>query len=255
MNLSIVNYMKTKSGYFYQQKVKEGNREEILNLLKDEPKRFTDLLNQSGFSPRGLTGILKDLEDTKKIQRTVNGKKQAYEITKSGVKILTGHYLLRSAIKGLEERGSEYYEDRSNLKLGILFCRLPWGIDEDLIVQNTIGEKFNPITKDVAASLNETLYKKIREKIIKKEIPVDKTRKGAIFLSFYIDYAELIESIEQNSLEYEKTITKRELDILQKMEYGTVTGNEIDEIKEIRMKKSKGKTRVSGLKYDTDSNF
>lgn len=236
------------SSYYYQHEVRRRNRERILSLLNEGPKRFTDLLNESKLSPKGLTAILKDLENQKKIKRVVHEKKQAYELTKKGIAILTGHYLLRTMIESLEKKGSQYYENYSNVQYSTWFCRLPWGIDDELIIENSIGEKFNPITKDIAAALNEELYKRIKEKIIKKELPIDKNRKGLLLLCFTIDYKDLIDSIEQNSLEYVNKITGHELDILEKLEHGTANKEDVKEIVDMRKKRSKGKSKVEGVR-------
>lgn len=233
-----------RNSYYYQHMVRERNRERILVLLKDNPQRFTDLEKLSKFSPRGLTGILKDLEEEKKIEKILHNKKQAYKLTQRGLRLFTGSYLLRTMIEDLEKKDSKFYDNYSTVKYSTLFLRLPWGIDDNLLVEKGIDEKHNPITTDIAASLNEELYKKIKKEIIKNKIPVDKNMKGRILLSFVIDYKELIESVEQNSLEYCKKISQQEIDLLEKMEHGTMTGKEFEEWTKIRKKKSKGKTKL-----------
>ena len=58
-------------------------------------------------------------------------------------------------------------------------------------------------------------------------------------------YKELIDSIEQNSLEYINKITEHELDILEKLEHGTASKEEVTELVTMREKRSKGKSKVS----------
>lgn len=240
------------NSYYYQHEVKRRNRERILNILNDSPKRFTDLQEISGFSPRGLTSILKDLEEQKKIKRSLHEKKQAYELTKKGIALLSGHYLLRTIIENVEKKTAQHYDGYSDVLLSTIFHRLPWGIDDELIVDNTIGDKYNPITKDVVKKVNEELYKKIKEQIIKNKFPINKNRKGYLMLCFTIRYNDLINSIEQNSLEYINKLSKREGDILCKLENATASKEEINELVVMRQKKSKGKSKVEGVHIDNN---
>lgn len=233
-----------------QKMVKEENRKLIIKLLSEKPMRFTDLLKETGYSPRGLTTMLKDLVSEKKIEKTLDEGKASYKITKKGTisykEIASGGY----AIINLVKNGGELFNTYSNQQNSMWFCALPWGIDDDIVIDKNIGEKFNPLMKDDVVKLNELIYTLISKNFNDKKIPFDETKSGTIVLSFTIDYKPLLESIKQNSLKYYKTISERELDILEKWDNGEVTREEVIEIVNLRKSKTGGRTKVVGVNND-----
>ena len=60
-----------KGGYITQQRIREENRNKILSLLKESPQRFSSLEELTGYSPAGLTKILYELLEKKKITKIV----------------------------------------------------------------------------------------------------------------------------------------------------------------------------------------
>lgn len=213
---------------------KEQNRARIVRLLGTGSKRFTDLLNETGFSPRGLTTMLNDLVTAHKIEKTTleNGK-EAYKATKSGESWLMKYIGIVSMANFLRDEGADYYEDRSFMRGSMYFYEMPWGVQDDIMVDRDLE---NPITKETAFELQRLLYKRIKEDYKNNKVQLDPSKRGNILLGFMIDYEELVKSIQQNSLEYSESISKRELDILYKREKGTVTEADMEELAKLKQK-------------------
>ncbi|NDB47323.1 MAG: transcriptional regulator [Nitrososphaeria archaeon] len=213
---------------------KEQNRARIIRLLDSGPKRFTDLLNETKFSPRGLTTMLKDLEKAHRIEKTTleNGK-EAYRATKSGESWLMKYIGIVSMANFLRDEGADYYEDRSSMHGFKYFYEMPWGIQDDMMVAKNLE---NPVTKETAAELQKLLYRLVKKDFKDKKIHLDTTKGGNILLGFMIDYSEFVESIQQNSLEYRESISEKELDILYKRENGDATKAEMEELAQLKQK-------------------
>ncbi len=205
---------------------KEYNRFKILKILnKHGPQRFKDLERLAGKSPRGLNLMLKDLLSQKRIAKIIHEGHQAYEITDNGTKkykILEFIYHKRTEML---EDGGQYHNDYSKQNLSVISTYYPWGIEDDLILDKTMIDA-NPITKDTAIAVNEFLFEKICDDVKNKKIKLDKTKHGSVILELSIDYPELIKSIERNSLEKYKKVTKEELDICENMDNGTAYDEE-----------------------------
>ena len=236
-----------RASYFYQAKVRERNRAIILKILEDGPKRFTDLKNLTNFSPRGLTTILNDLREDKKIHKILYKEKEAYELTKKGLTSLHEITKIGFVSDGIEEAGGKYYHDYSTTWGEMMFCRLPWGIQDDLVLDKRIGEKLNPFSKQFLTDLQGFIFEKIRDVVKRKKINLDQSTKGEIILAFTIDYKEFVESINQNSLEYFKNISKEELKLLEMMEEGPLTDKEFEMFEKIR-KRTRSKIQESTRK-------
>ncbi len=103
-------------------------------------------------------------------------------------------YNVGVTILDLIKNDAIYHDDFSNVRGSMWFCRVPWGITEDLIIDKNIGEKDNPITQENVQELNETIYKIVYKNFKNKKIKFDKQKSGTIVLSFIIDYKELIDS-------------------------------------------------------------
>ncbi|NDB47401.1 MAG: hypothetical protein EB163_09040, partial [Nitrososphaeria archaeon] len=213
---------------------KEQNRARILRLLGTGPKRFTDLINETRFSPRGLTTMLKDLEGHHKIEKTTlqNGK-EAYRATKSGETWLMKYIGIVALANLLRDEGADYYEDRSSMHGFKYFYEMPWGVQDDMMVDKNLE---NPITKETAAELQKLLYRLIKKDFKDKKINLDPTKNGNILLGFMIDYSELVKSILENSLEYRESISEKELDILYRRENGDVTKADMEELIKLKQK-------------------
>lgn len=211
--------MEKEDSYVTQKRIKRENRLRILQLLDKEPKRFTDLLNETKFSPAGLTKILGDMVKARQIGRTLldNGK-QAYKMTQKGRMSITDFANVGRQIERMRERGAKYHIDYSSYR-GYTdgFCGIPWGIQDDIIIDNIVDEKSNPITKELAWELNEQIFKKTSEWVHENHYNY-KSIEGKIILSFIIDCKTLWESIRIDSPRLRESITEQELDAMERIE-------------------------------------
>lgn len=225
--------------YFAQHMIRERNRASILGFLKEGPKRFTELQSLSHLSPRGLTAILKELENDKKIERQIHGKGMAYVITKKGNKSFSDLYNAGYQIEKIRREGGVYARDYSTTLGDMLFCHLRWGIQDDIAIDKEIGESLNPITQEIASDANRYLYKRIQEDVRNKKIVLDQSKRGKIILSLIIDYPDLCESLEDNSLEIRSKVSEKELDIFEIMDHGDITPDVMERFHKIMEKRKK----------------
>ena len=217
---------------------KDYNRYQILKIIKKEgPQRFKELQEKTGRSPRGLNNMLKDLQETKRIEKVIHRGHQAYGLTETGSDAFRNLDLILSSRRNMILDGGTYYDGYSNQWGSVLFCELPWGIDDDLILDKNISEEMNPITKETAIAVQEFLFKKLLSDVKNKKITLDKTKNGNIVWEFSIEYKELVKSLEKNSLKFYKNITKEELDLYAKIEDASLEKWEYDLLKDVRAKK------------------
>lgn len=217
---------------------KAYNRHNIMKIIKDKgPQRFKELETESKRSPRGLNNMLKDLLDAKKIEKVIHHGYQAYALTETGSESFRNLDLVLSGRREMIIDGGTYYDGYSNQWGSVLSCDLPWGIDDDLILDKNISEEMNPITKETAIAVQEFLFKKLLSDVKNKKIKLDKTKNGSIIWEFSIEYKELAKSLERNSLRFYQNITEEELDLYQKMEDRSLQKWESDLLKEVRAEK------------------
>jgi len=184
-----------KGGYVTQQRIREENRSKVLSLLKDSPQRFSFLEKSTGFSPAGLTNILDELLQNKKLIKIVKDNKLAYSITKK-VKVEEFLFLGR-IIYEIRERGGRSYIDYTQSRENLPPEKVPWGIESNLILDKNIEEKnLNPLTKKDVAEMEQWIYKRVNHNVKKRKIKTDEHQEGTIVLGFRIDYGELISGIK-----------------------------------------------------------
>ena len=185
-----------KGGYLTQQRIREENRNKILSLLKnDGPQRFSDLEKSIGFSPAGLTKILNELLEKKKIIKIVKDNKLAYSI-KKGVRLDEILFLGRILYE-IKEKGGKIYTDYTHSREDLSPDKVPWGIESHLTLDKKINEKnLNPFSKKDVAEMEQFLYKRVMHNVKKRKIKTDEHQEGTIVLGFRIDYGELISGIK-----------------------------------------------------------
>jgi len=184
-----------KGGYLTQQRIREENRNKILSLLYDNPQRFSDLEKSIGFSPAGLTKILNELLEKKKIIKIVKDNKLAYSI-KKGVR-LGEIFFLGRILYEIKEKGGKIYTDYTHSREDLPSDKVPWGIESHLTLDKKIDEKnLNPISKKDVAEMEQFLYKRVMYNVKKRKIKTDEHQEGTIVLGFRIDYGELISGIK-----------------------------------------------------------
>ena len=215
--------------------VKDGNRHQIMKIIRKEgPQRFKELEEKSKRSPRGLNNMLKDLLNEKKIEKVIHDGHQAYGLTETGNDAYKNLDFILSARKNMIVDGGAYYQGYSGQWGSILFCELPWGIDDDMILDKNISDEMNPITKNTAIAVQEFLFKRILSDVKKKKIKLDKSKNGTLLWEFSIEYKELVKSLEKNSLKIYQKVTKEELDLFQRREDGSIRMLEINLLNEIK---------------------
>lgn len=216
-----------------QGQIKERNRKNIIKLLEKTPKRFTDLLKESGYSPRGLTSMLKDLEESKQIEKTIHEGKEAYGLTKKGQDLLR-QIPQFAYILDILDKGGEYIENFSRMHGSMMLARQSWGIDDNLLIDKKINEKLNPLTRDIVFELQQELYEKIYDNVKKRKTIINENLDYNLILEISINYKELVKSIKENSLLYYRNITDKELDLCEKLDHGDFTDNDIELFNKIR---------------------
>src|SRR5437899_12365693 len=100
-----------KTSYEAQKLLKARNRNKIITALEGDPKRFKDLVESTELSAMGLTNILKQLVSEKIIEQVTHNGKQAYSLSKSGLKQLLELKKAGYTLKKIQDEGGRYYED------------------------------------------------------------------------------------------------------------------------------------------------
>lgn len=216
-----------------QGQIKERNRKNIIKLLEKTPKRFTDLLKESGYSPRGLTSMLKDLEESKQIEKTIHDGREAYGLTKKGQDLLRQIPQFAYILDTLD-KGGVYHEDFSSIGGSMMVVELPWGITDNLLINKKIDDRLNPFTKNIVFELQEQLYNKIYENVKKRKTLINESLDCSLVLEISIDYKELVKSIKENSLLYYKNLTDKEIDSFYKVDNGKGTEKDYELLKKIK---------------------
>ena len=182
--------------YQDQKSIKEGNRNQILALLREEPKTFTQLLRLTGFSPMGLTIMLKDLKNKNKITKEFpNLKRSPYKIRGPYIQDFV---FLGTTINQIRYSGGKYYVDlpeRSQLHN----FDLAYGLLSHLVIDKSLDKKLNPFSKKDMFDIEKYIYELVLSKYQKKKILISREKKGKIILAFEIDYTRFIEAIETHS--------------------------------------------------------
>ena len=217
-----------------QKRIKEENRHKILRLLHDKPRTFKELIEQTGFSPMGLTKMLRELKEQNKIGKLDKTRTSPYVFGAGGA--TTAHELLflGDTISEVRNNGGRYYIDLScHVGSELSDYGVPWGIFSHLFVSNELrGKKLNPLWYLEMFELERFMYEKILHKIEKEKFYLDEDTKGKIIVGFEIDYENLIKSIKSHSPKDHKKYLKEKIKELNlKIEYD----------KEIVKKKKGGK--------------
>ena len=223
--------------YDTQKRIKEENRTKIRQELKNGPKRFKDLGKTTGFSPTGLSKMLKELVSEDKIQKTLHEGKEAYSLSKKQLHDFNDFFNVTHTINSIIQKGGKQHHDYSQLQTSMLFMEFPWGIESSVTVDKDL-QKMNPIRVEDVSTIEKTLFQLVQNNAYDGKIKLDRSKQGKIILCFDIDYAKLIESIDENTLEYYNNMEKREWKFLEKIgnEPEKMTEKEWKQWKELRQK-------------------
>lgn len=216
-----------------QKQMKEQNRKKIIKLLEKTPKRFKELLEESRYSPRGLSAMLKDLEKSKQIKKTIHDGREAYTITKSGQDVLRQIPQVAYILDTLD-KGGVYHEDFSSIWGSMMVVELPWGITDNLLMDKNIDDRLNPFRREMVFELQEQLYNKIYENVKKRKTLINESLDCRLVLEISIDYKELVKSIKGNSLLHYKNMTDKEIDSFYKIDNGKGTEKDFELRKKIK---------------------
>jgi len=214
---------------------REKSANKIINALKKEPKRFTDLQKETRLSAVGLSDTLKVMKDYNMIETILDGKKNKYRLTKEGENVIEKFLYLSYDIDEIRSRYGEHRRDYSTLYNTILASRLPWGIESDLTLDDDIKDLKLLQPKDVI-EIEELVFKKINNNLKKKKLK--KMEFGKMVLGFSIDYNELVKSIEEKSLAYINHISEEEIKLHEKFDGSpdSLTEKEYISLEELRKK-------------------
>jgi len=201
-----------------QKRIKEENRHKILRLLNDKPRTFKELTEQTGFSPMGLTKMLRELKEQSKIGKLTKARTSPYVLGKGGSTTAHDFLFLGNVISEIRDNGGKYYIDLSEHSGSELSnFGLPWGIYSHLFVSKELRErKLNPLWGLEMFDIERFMYEKILQKFEKDKFHLDEDTKGKIIVGFEIYYEDLIKSIKSHSPKDHKKYLKDKTKELQR---------------------------------------
>lgn len=194
---------------------RERSKNMIINELKNGPKRFTDLQNETGLSAVGLNDTLKMMKNENIVESVLIDDKQKYRLTKKGENIIEKYSYLSNDINAIRFRYGTHIRDYSRLWGSILSSELNWGIESDLTLDNDIKD-LNLLEPNDVAEIEKFVYEKLAKNINKDK--VKKVENGKMILGFSIDYNELVKSIKEKALAYYNHISEEEWKLLEKID-------------------------------------
>jgi predicted transcriptional regulator len=216
----------------------------VLKVLNDSgPQPFNKLGRMTNKRPSSLNNILKSLLMERKIGQSFHNGKAAYGITKKGKNMIQDFGTLGMTINKILEDGGSYHDDYSEIFINTaIVYELPWGIQDGVCFSKNLS-KILPISSDTAREVQRTLYNCILNDVKKKKIPLDSTKDGTVILGLKIDYANLVKSINEQTLYYMDNMSKEEIDFFNKIGDRGLSPSEKIKLDGIR-KQSKAKIGV-----------
>lgn len=181
--LKFSDSMKIK--YAPQAMIRENNEKKVLEVLKESPARFNELITSTGLSRKGLQEVLTSMQQDKKISKVIHENKEAYAITSYGVTYF-------------QERLWQVFGTMMDMKIEnplYLHSNLFFGASMDLIanddtVQHPLFDTI-PENREIALFLLGHIFYEIAEKSIK----LDKASDGKLVLAVEFDLGELSEEV------------------------------------------------------------
>ena len=222
---------------FHQKIIKKKNQKRIVELINLGEKSFGDLLDllkksNSPLSHTTLSNHLNELQENHIIEKNFLKRKEVYKLSKKGRMTLSDIINLSRDVDRIRSRNGKHFRDYSHLWGSIISSRLSWGIESDLTLDKNLNES-NLFSNDDVCNIEEFVFNIIANNIKKRKPNGEQS--GEIVLGFKINYNELIKSINEDSLAYYENISKKESDILYKMEEGKdITNQEFNQWKKLR---------------------
>ena len=201
--------------YETQKRSKREHRERIISLLSEETRSFTEMQKSTGFSPAGLSKMLKDLVSEGIIEKAGTSNKSPYKIRGKG----TGakEFLFPGdKISDLRE-GGKYYFDLPDHHLSQIFDFNPlFGIDSHLLLDRKLYKKHKPFWKKEVLEIERRAYDLLKEKSRREKLIGDKLLKDSkvnkkFFLILEFDYEQIVDIIENRSDDENEALIKKKL--------------------------------------------
>jgi hypothetical protein len=189
----------------------------VLQILKGNPLPFNEISRRTKIWPAMLTSILGDLVKNKKLEQVPHEGRLAYKITKKGIKTIVDLGILGVEATEIMQKGGIYHDDYSGIfsNTAIVY-ELPWGIQDDICYDRNLSKTL-PISNDTAKEVHKTLYNCIKNEVKQKKISLDSTKDGTVIFGLTINYANLVKSINEQSLYYVDNISKEEIEFFDKI--------------------------------------
>lgn len=222
---------------FHQKIIKKENQNKIIELINLGEKSFKDLLelvknSDSPLSHTTLSKHLNELQENHTIEKNFLGRKEVYKLSKKGRRTLSDIINLSQDVDRIRSREGKHFRDYSHLWGSILSSRLPWGIESDLTLDKNLNES-NLFSNEDVWNIEKFVFEIIAKNTKKRRATEEQY--GEIVLGFKINYNELLKSIDDDSLIYYENISKKESDILYKMEEGeNITYQDLNQWKKLR---------------------
>ena len=190
--------------YETQKRQKNEHQNTILALLHEQQKTFSQLEKSTGFSPSGLTKMLKELEKDGKIEKSDSkNKKSPYKIKNSGLKAKDFLYPGKD-IAELRDDG-KYYVDIPDYHMSDAFEYSPgFGITTHMLMDRKIAKKYKPFWRKEIVDIEKFVFDTLKQRhenewIIDEKLLEDKKINKKFFLVMEFDYNEIMKIIEKRS--------------------------------------------------------
>ncbi len=231
---------------FHQQIKKRKNLDKILKSLQSEEKSYTQLELEltskltpelkPAFSSATLAKHIKELLRTREIEPSMQNGKPVYKLGDKGIINPADIMLAISYLKNIKKRGGGIQYDYSQLEGSIVSSSLPWGISSYFVRDDDL-KNIKILTRDDVADIEKMIFNKIKHNIKNKKQKQIITQ-GNFQLGFNVDYAQLLESINSDSLEYYAIMAKEEGNLLSKIDDDpeSVTDKDIKRLEMLREK-------------------
>ena len=201
--------------YETQKRIKRENRERIISLLSEESKSFTYLQKSTGFSPAGLSSMLKELVSEGVIEKSDNSNKSPYRIKGSGIKAKEMLFP-SSEIAHLREGGKYYFDLPGHHSSEISKFEPLFGIDSHLLLDRKVYKKHRPFWKKEVFEIERFAYDLLKKRsktqeIISDRLLKDKNVSKKFFLILEFDYEQITDIVKNRTDDENESLVKEKI--------------------------------------------
>jgi hypothetical protein len=197
---------------FHQQIKEKRNQKQIIKLITLKPKTYKELASEVSFSGQTLAKHLRRLLATSEIEKEILNGEAVYKLGDKKTTNPADVTFALEYIKRLKKRGGVACYNYSQLGISLLSSILPWGISPYALMDKDL-HKVPFLTQDDVEEIEQLLFKKMSQNIKNDRIKRNVIN-GNFQLGFNVDYAELLKSIEMDSLNYYAVMSKEESHLL-----------------------------------------